>query len=459
MSSSTLILSSPFVSALPSHLFFEYDTHGDVIMVDAATGRPIVYGGSVSKRKLLEPSGSGYDDSSDSGSGSGSSSKRSRSSSYNGGEATFASVCTPSSSAPPCPPAPLKVWCALPDDTKYTGLSRNLLDDFVASMASDRNNICLATETRAPVAPPAESLPLPSSFLPFEEVVSPAADSLPSLNSFLPFSCDDVSAAALPVDEDKDWYLTTDCHDLASLRMKDPLAFLYFLRFVKSYNEYALEGEEIKLPLIPLKIVNKAYYHPYFYTRFEELCQLDALLQHFPCKEGFLRGPAPHGIEEKVAAGEWNISLAYCSDLALPLDMGHPIVLLHFLRFVNHYNKDLPEDERIRLPMFSESKVEYIQKHSFFQNNNAEAEELILCLEERSYAEQNRNEWEDSDDDDDDDYEYNEDYEGYDCDDRDYHDGYDEYDYDDDYDTDYDNCDDDEERDYGDGDSYYYDSE
>jgi hypothetical protein len=40
-------LASPFAAALPSsHIFFQYDEDGDVIMTDAHTGLPITYGGA-----------------------------------------------------------------------------------------------------------------------------------------------------------------------------------------------------------------------------------------------------------------------------------------------------------------------------------------------------------------------------------------------------------------------------
>ena len=442
MSSTSLLSSSPFVSALPSHLSFQYDVHGDAIMVDAATGSPILYGAPVNKRKLLS-----YDDDSSDESCISKSSKRSRTSSYNEGNVTFASVCSPIASVSsavasqgPCPPAPLKVWRAAPDDTidsvvnRYTGLIRNLMDEFTA-------------HARAPVGPPAESLPLPSEFLPFDDFIAPPAESLPLPSEFLPL---EEAVAAPQATADKDWCFTMRCHDLASLTMKDPLAFLYFLRFVDSYNDFAVEGEKINLPLIPLSVVNKAY----FDTNLEALCELDVLLQHFPCKRGFLRGPPPIGLAEKVAAGKWNITMAYCTDFELPLEMGHPSVLLELSRFYTEYNRNLPENERIRIPLFSESSVEYIKEHSFFTEYPSGAEELMLFLDEHSYAEGQHNEWEEDSTDSYDNY-YNpydehSDYEGPDCDDHDYHDGYDYSDYsEDDYDYDYDNNDDDDDDDSG----------
>lgn len=49
------------------------------------------------------------------------------------------------------------------------------------------------------------------------------------------------------------------------------------------------------------------------------------------------------------ASNSWCVSVT-CSDLALRLDMRHPRVVLHLLRFISSYNELAPEDEQINLP-------------------------------------------------------------------------------------------------------------
>lgn len=68
---------------------------------------------------------------------------------------------------------------------------------------------------------------------------------------------------------------------------------------------------------------------------------------------------------------------SYCvsvtvSDLALRLDMRHPRVVLHFLRFVSSYNELAPEGEDIHLPLISQEAVSDILSHESIVNPPAE---------------------------------------------------------------------------------------
>jgi len=70
-------------------------------------------------------------------------------------------------------------------------------------------------------------------------------------------------------------------------------------------------------------------------------------------------------------AEDWCVAVT-CSDLALRLDMRHPRVVLHLLRFVNSYNELAPEDEQINLPYLEAGIISTILSHESVVNPASE---------------------------------------------------------------------------------------
>ncbi len=78
--------------------------------------------------------------------------------------------------------------------------------------------------------------------------------------------------------------------------------------------------------------------------------------------EGEPRSP-PGGEPDAAAAADAWCSSVTVSDLALPLDMRHPRVVLNFFRFIYTYNELAPEGEEIRVPHLGRAEVDYILSH------------------------------------------------------------------------------------------------
>jgi hypothetical protein len=241
---------SPFASALlPTHQFFEVDDDGDAIMTDAVTGLPIYYGGRVRGR-------------SDSFDEDDRPSKRSRSSS---GDTLVASpfgalspIRAPSSpvaaaaSAPAAPRAPKKAPAPAPavpphneDGDGAESAARNLAERMAEAV--------LEGEPRDGAAAPA--------------VPPPAGEE---------------------EEHQQGWCSQVRCPDLAlRLDMRHPRVVLNLLRFVKTYNELAPEGEEIHFPLLDgtaaayiLNHESVAYPAPEFAA---DVAELRALVSEFSC--------------------------------------------------------------------------------------------------------------------------------------------------------------------------------
>jgi hypothetical protein len=211
-------LISPFVSALPTPaVFTQYDADGDAVMTDAATGLPIVYGGSGSKRSR---SASLDSDSTDSRP-----SKRSRTSSDDDAVEPLSPIRIPR--APVgipvnvCPPAPKKASPPLlpPSDDEEGDISpaRNLAEQMAEAV--------LAGE-------------------PAETTISSSSNAAADLVESAP-------PGGEPPAEPQGWNISVYCSDLAlRLDMRHPRVVLNFLRFINTYNELAPYGEEIHLPPI-----------------------------------------------------------------------------------------------------------------------------------------------------------------------------------------------------------------
>ena len=229
MSSTLINTPSPFATALPApHAFFAYDADGDAIMTDAATGLPITYGGSGSKRSR---SASLDSDSADSRP-----SKRSRTSSDDdddvsdsGRSGAVSPIKIPRANVglpDGCPPAPKKGPRSPRDDDDEDGHGSAL-----RNLATQMAEAVLDGE--------------PRDTAPVSNAVSNAAAVQ-----------NDGEGDAPPGGEPEPgngggWCISVTVPDLAlRLDMRHPRVVLDFLRFVSSYNELAPEGEEIHLPVI-----------------------------------------------------------------------------------------------------------------------------------------------------------------------------------------------------------------
>ncbi len=235
MSSLTFSNASPFAMALPAHRNFNvYDADGDVIMTDAVTGLPITYGGAGTKRSR---SASMDSDSADSRP-----SKRSRSSNED------EDAVVPQMNV--CPPAPKKANPPPPPILEYG-------EDKYLAEAAARN---LATAMDEAVLP---------NFQNSEDEYLAATHNLATAmaEAVLANEPADVGPGVVPPgdgpQQEEGWRVSVTVPDLAlRLDMRHPRVVLNLLRFVKTYNELAPEGEEIHLPPIGDSGVNNILSHP-----------------------------------------------------------------------------------------------------------------------------------------------------------------------------------------------------
>lgn len=206
---SSFTSASPFASALPaSHVFFSYDADGDAIMTDANTGLPIVYGGAGSRRARSASLESDTESRP---------SKRSRSSSD---EDDYADMPPLIPAVPPAAPKKaVRAPVHNPDDDSDGGASpmRNLAEQMAAAVLDGE-----------PRDAPAAGLSNAAAVFDGPGVPPPGGEAEPD-----------------------SYCVSVTVHDLAlRLDMRHPRVVLNLLRFVTTYNELALPGEEIHLPLI-----------------------------------------------------------------------------------------------------------------------------------------------------------------------------------------------------------------
>jgi hypothetical protein len=238
-------MSSAIFAALPaSSQVFLYDADGDAVMTDAITGLPIGFAGHVRARSDSLSTES-LDDRP---------SKRSRSSSEESDTGTL--VASPvAAPAPAAAPAAPKKEAAPPreEEDEHEAAMRNL-SEAMAAMVLDGE----PRDGAAAPAPPAAAAP-------------PGGD------------------AAEGEAPEEGWCVSVTCHDLAlRLDMRHPRVVLNLLRFVKTYNELAPEGEDIHLPVMTRDAVDRILNHesvvhpvPEFA---DEIAELSALVQEFSCE-------------------------------------------------------------------------------------------------------------------------------------------------------------------------------
>ncbi len=264
MSSTLINTPSPFAAALPApHAFFAYDADGDAVMTDAATGLPITYGGSGSKRSR---SASLDSDSADSRP-----SKRSRTSSDEdddagdsgrGGAVSPIKIPRAPVGLPDgCPPAPKKGPRSPRDDDGEDGHGSAL-----RNLATQMAEAVLDGEPRdtAPVSNAASNA---------------AADA----------AADGEAPPGGEPEHEGGWCLSVNVSDLAlRLDMRHPRVVLNLLRFVSTYNELAPEGEEIHMPIMDAETVAMILNHesvlnpaPEFAG---EVAELRNLVDRFSCR-------------------------------------------------------------------------------------------------------------------------------------------------------------------------------
>lgn len=130
--------------------------------------------------------------------------------------------------------------------------------------------------------------------------------------------------------------------------------------------EAVLQGEPRDDPAVP----------PFIFARIDDNPDGPVLPPPVPQNEFHLLeqiGQAAHQAQEEENAPppggepaeeeEWCLS-ATVPELALRLDMRHPRVILHFLRFVSTYNELAPPGEEIHLPAIPQSISDYIFAHT-----------------------------------------------------------------------------------------------
>ncbi len=364
MSSIAFSNASPFAMALPQpNVFVEYDADGDVIMTDALTGLPLVYGQSSGKRSRSASLDS-------EGTDSRPSKRRRISPSVNdeadgeGAAAPVASVfmTPPRAAVPPvCPPAPKKARLSEGDgeDDSYSPL-RNLAQQMAEAV--------LAGEPRSPLL----------------AAVGPGSA---------------VGAGAGPAQataplggqpQEEPWVFVLNVDDFAlRLDMRHPRVVLSYLRFVESYNSYVPEPEQIHLPKIKSNMVAFILGHssvlnpaPEFV---EEVDELRRLVRKYASEvDEWSSIPSALSAEQNK---DWCVGLK-CKDMALPLEMRHPLTLLALLQFVECYNEIAPEGETINLPWLSRADEDYVREHPFCylydvndheHHRQAEHLRILLC--------------------------------------------------------------------------------
>ena len=247
---------SPFVAALPSHtVFTAYDEDGDVIMTDAVTGLPVVYG-----RKRGRSASFDSEDSR--------SSKRSRVSTdeADGESGAVSPIKIPRASVgfpvSACPPAPRKAALNPEDDGEEQDGGAAAASSVLRNLAEEMVEAVLHGEPQSPVAPAAAA-----------PAVAPGGD----------------GPAEAAAEGPQGWCVAVNCTDLAlRLDMRHPRVILNFLRFVNTYNELAPYGEEIHLPFMESDTVSMILSHesvvnpPAEFA--EEVIELRSLVEKYSCQ-------------------------------------------------------------------------------------------------------------------------------------------------------------------------------
>ena len=96
-------------------------------------------------------------------------------------------------------------------------------------------------------------------------------------------------------------------------------------------------------------------------------------------------GPSPGGgsphIGSSTGEGGYCVSVT-CPDLSLRLDMRHPRVVLHLLRFVAAYNDYAPLDEDIHFPWMESDVIASILSHEFVTHPPPECQAEVVELKQ-----------------------------------------------------------------------------
>lgn len=197
--------------------------------------------------------------------------------------------------------------------------------------------------------------------------------------------------AGAPEEGPQDWCFSATIPEMGEeLLIHHPRVLLHLLRFVKTYNELAPQGEDIRLPLLSQDMRDYIFSHssiinppPEFANEVADLRELVNALA--PQLQGW-RAPEAAVEGGRQGAG-WCVALT-ADHLALRLDMRHPRVLLHFLRFVETYNELAAWEATINIPLFQEFDLRGLQDHDDMRapppEFQAEAQELLLRAERNS---------------------------------------------------------------------------
>lgn len=93
-------------------------------------------------------------------------------------------------------------------------------------------------------------------------------------------------------------------------------------------------------------------------------------------KENFAK---THAHKQMSFDRPWCVTVS-CSDLSYQLDMRHPRVVLHFLRFVDSYNEVAPVHEKINLPLLQHKSVVKILTHEWLFSYSEENRKDVADL-------------------------------------------------------------------------------
>jgi hypothetical protein len=229
-----------------------------------------------------------------------------------------------------------------------------------------------------------------------EIVLSPAAVAVQAAEAVLaePILAEAYAApppAGEPDAAPAEWCFSVTVNDLAlELEMRHPRMILALLEFVHAYNQLAPLNEDIHMPKMPQSIRDKILNHasvvcpaPEFIN---EVARLRFLLDEIPVvEEEEVFGVGAEGVSAPPPAGaeeDWYVGIT-CSDLALSLDMRHPLVVLQFLRFVDTYNELAPYGRKINVPFMTYEDEQYLMDHDFFHNLQPEYQEDVNELYQR----------------------------------------------------------------------------
>jgi hypothetical protein len=188
--------------------------------------------------------------------------------------------------------------------------------------------------------------------------------------------------------EPDEWVFSVMVNDLAmQLDMRHPRVLLALLEFVDAYNRLAPAGEDIHIPKMPRSVRDKILSHSSVVTPPPEFINEVARLRYLvseipPLDDEWVAAAGEAGVAAPPPEDEnsWCVGMR-CKDLALRLDMRHPLVVLQFLRFVETYNELAPYGEEINVPFMTYEDRMYLLDHDFFNNVPPEYKEDVneLC--------------------------------------------------------------------------------